>query len=163
MVYKLQISLIFNYKSDYVLAMPIFLREQAFGGTARIYELTNPECDGDLELFMWSLYEEVRDEILPLMETHRLRGRIVVKVEFGKIGENNVIERIENFYITSLASDFINNFDEWFLQHTNALMRNLEKFNERSSNWIFNRIICAELKLSVIDSLNGGCGHDGQK
>ena len=137
--------------------MPVELIEHAFDHVARTYLLTNHDdyC-GDLEIFFWSLYEELRNEIVPLMEIFRIRGRMLAKVQFIKLAEDNSIQQIDNFFLSSLPSNYINTFDEWFYENMNALQRNLENFKQKSSAWIFNKVISAEVKLSLIDNLHGG-------
>jgi hypothetical protein len=39
--------------------MPVVLLEEAFNGTARTYEIISDDYAGDLEVFLWSQYEEL--------------------------------------------------------------------------------------------------------
>ena len=83
---------------------------------------------------------------------------MILRVWFIKKKETETLKR-EKFYISSLASDHIYDFNEWYDQHSNAITRNLTNLSKRDSDLQFDGVDALLLKsislkiLAVVVSL----------
>ena len=119
-------------------------------GRVRDYEILPRENDVNPRVWVRSQEGEVR-EIVNIMDEFVVRGRMVLRCWFIK--RNNVtgqVLRRELFDISSLSTSTIDNFHEWFTQHTAALFHNLDTFNKRDSELELDGIDALELKLTLL-------------
>ena len=75
---------------------------------------------------------------------------------FIKHKETETLRR-EKFYISSLASDHIYDFNEWYDQHSNAIRRNLTNLSKRDSDLQFDGVDALLIKINLTENLSG-CG-----
>ena len=68
-----------------------------------------------------------------------------------------MIETVEILF-PSKAADNMNEFDDWLQRHIQCLTRSIESFNQRDSGLEFDRILDADIKVSIAKN-RAGRGH----
>ena len=138
--------------------MSLLQSAAAFDGMARVLSLRPTAWEINYLDFLMSSREQLRDAFSRLMTVNRLRGRVIVHLQFINVNnEDEGVEEVDDFYFTSLPSDFIYDFDTWFERHIQALINNIENFNRRCSNWVIFNVVEIEIPLCVIPNFQGGC------
>ena len=130
----------------------------AFNGMARVISLRPTSWEVNYLDFLMNHREQIRHEFNSLLNENRVRGRMILHLQFLNVNhELNGMEKVDDFYFSSLPSDFIYDFDSWFDRHVNSLVSNIENFNRRCSNWTIFNVVEIEFPLVILPNLDGGC------
>ena len=86
----------------------------------------------------------------------RLKALIYLKIKYIKINHHTgeIVDRLE-FYIPSSPATEVVDCDSWLDYHILGLKMNVDKFNERDSDLIFDGIESATFKISLLESYSG--------
>ena len=125
-------------------------------GRVRVYEMVPGDEDGgDAEAWL-KLNESTVERVFKKSYKYLVKGRMVLRAWFIKRDHatNQVLRRVL-LYVSSLAADFINDFEHWYQQHIAAIVRNLNNLTRRDSDLEFDGIEALEIKFNLIDAVSG--------
>ena len=88
----------------------------------------------------------------------RMKALIYLKIKYIKMDHHTgqVTERLE-FHIPSSCATEVVDCDSWLNDHIQGLKLNIDKFNEKDSDLIFDGVVDATLKITLLES-HSGCG-----
>ena len=83
-----------------------------------------------------------------------MNGRMILRVWFIKQKNGEVVRR-EKFYISSLASSHIHDFNEWYDQHSKAIIINLSNLSKKDSDLQFDGVDALLINTNLRENLTG--------
>ena len=124
-------------------------------GRAREYEMVPHQELVEPERWIHA-EEALVKRVFDQMDEFLVRGRLVLRAWFvkRKPATGEVLSR-EKMYLSSLPSDFIHDFHQWYFQHTAALIRNFNNLTKGASNLEFDGVNALEIKFNLLPNLSG--------
>lgn len=89
---------------------------------------------------------DIFKKLMDFFKDKRVKGRIIAKVEFVKLMDEDVSE---TYHFGSYGAEWINDTDMFFQRHMCKIASRLEDFNERGSNWIIKEIRDIYVQLTI--------------
>ena len=97
--------------------------------------------------------------MLARLDRFLLKGMFYLTARFNKVDSSTgEVESTVTIRIASCAADLIGDVNEWVERHATYLVSNLNKFNERDSGLVFDGIEKVDIKINLLENLQGsGC------
>ena len=124
-------------------------------GRAREYEMVPRQELVDPERWIHA-EESLVKRVFEQMDEFLVRGRLVLRAMFVKRNPaTGEVLRREMMYLSSLPSDFIHDFHQWYFRHTAALIRNFNNLSKGESNLEYDGVEALEIKFNLLPNLSG--------
>ena len=99
-----------------------------------------------------SLVRKVHEQMYDFV----VKGRMVLKAWFVKRrpGTGELLRK-ELMYLSSLPSDYIHDFQQWYSQHIAALMNNFNNLTKRDSDLEYDSVDALDIKFNILPNMSG--------